>query len=254
MSENVIIHIPHASLDLPKEFFERLEVSLEELERENIFVADYLVDKFEPEEFKNVIKADFSRLFCDVERFRDDSQEVMSKYGMGVVYQKNHLGNNFIEVDDKYKNWVLTNYYDKYHKMLDEKASEILEKNKQCYIIELHSFSDQFVLDVLNLKNNPDICLGYDNDNCDFELLKLTKEHFEKYGYSVRENYPYQGSLVPNKFYGVENSGVFSLMIEINKRLYLKDNEDLVSSKFLKLKECMDSYYELVEDYVSLYR
>ena len=77
--ENVIIHVPHASLKLPKEFYERLVIPVDRIEKENIFVADYLVDKFIPMNWPNIIKFDFSRLFCDVERFKDDKLEIMSQ-------------------------------------------------------------------------------------------------------------------------------------------------------------------------------
>lgn len=247
--EIVLIHIPHSSLSLPNEFLERIMVSLEEIEKENVFVSDYLIDKFAPDDFKNVMKADFSRLFCDVERFKNDSLEEMSKYGMGVIYEKSYLGKEFIKVDQNYKNKVISNYYDPYHKMLDDKVAENLKKFNRCYIINLHSFSEQFVNEVLKLDNLPDICLGYDLMNCDYNLLDITKKHFKRYGYRVMENYPYQGSIIPNKYYGLEDSSVFSLMIEINKNLYLSENRVLVEDKYLKLKECMDEYYEIISSY-----
>ena len=36
-------------------------------------------------------------MFCDVEKYLDDSKEVMSKYGMGAVYTKDSNGKEFIK-------------------------------------------------------------------------------------------------------------------------------------------------------------
>lgn len=84
--DKFIIHIPHSSTKLPNIFYERLLVDKEYIEKENIFMSDYLIDTFVSSNFKNVVKFDYSRLFCDVERYKDDDKEEMSKYGMGVIY------------------------------------------------------------------------------------------------------------------------------------------------------------------------
>ena len=46
-------------------------------------MSDFKVDKL----FENIdaekVKCKYSRLYCDVERFKDDELEEMSKYGQG---------------------------------------------------------------------------------------------------------------------------------------------------------------------------
>lgn len=48
-------------------------------------------------------------------------------------------------------------------------------------------------------------------------------------GYSCELNYPYSGALVPMEFYHDENPKMQSVMLEINRRVYL--NGDTVSEK-----------------------
>lgn len=114
MKSNILIHVPHSSIYLPDEFYKRSLLSKEKIEKENIFISDYLIDTFIPENV-NIIKFEYSRMFCDVERFNDNGKETMSKYGMGVIYEKDHNGNNFIILDDKYKENIIKNIYDEHH-------------------------------------------------------------------------------------------------------------------------------------------
>lgn len=246
---NIMIHVPHASLKIPHIFFENIVLDKERIQKENVFLADFLVDKFIPCNCSNVIKFDFSRMFCDVERFKDEKQEVMSKYGMGVVYEKDHYGNTFFKLNEDYKNNIISRYYDKHHLLLDSTVERILNEYGSCYIIDLHSFSDEFVGKLLNLYDTPDICIGFDSNFCDMKLVYETILHFEKYGYLVKQNYPYSGSLIPNKYYNLENVGIYSIMIEINKRIYLDDNVSINFEKYSKLKYGMDMYYNFLNEY-----
>ncbi len=89
MKNKFIIHIPHSSIKLTDEFWKQTILDKDYINKENIFMSDYLIDKFLPnkKEF-NIMKFDCSRLLCDVERFKDDNIEEMSKLGMGVIYSK----------------------------------------------------------------------------------------------------------------------------------------------------------------------
>lgn len=251
MRKNAIIHVPHASLNLPHIFYDKLLLDKDYIDRENIYISDYLVDKFIPEHYENVIRFNYSRLFCDVERFKEDKLEKMAKIGMGCIYEKDSNGNSFITVNDQYRNTVISNYYDKHHQLLRDLTEKMIKLYDRCYIVDLHSFSDDFVFKIFGVDNCPDICIGYQKEFRNEELLKLTIYHFKKYHYKVGINYPYKGSMVPDKYYHTKDSRVNSIMIELNKRIYLDKNEKLNASKYNRLKECMDEYFKSVNDFIS---
>ena len=230
-----IIHIPHASLRVPRGLKKRLVVDEDYFMSENIFISDYRINEFVPKDFPNVVQFNYSRLFCDVERYLDDSKEEMTKYGMGAIYNKDSNGNEFIKLDDKYKQYVVNNYYKKHHQKLDLMVEKLLKKYNECFIIDLHSFSDEFVYKMFNKKNNPDICIGINKSNYDVDLLEKTINHFSNCGYSVMINYPYSGSIISNKYPTVK-----SIMIEVNKRVYSTE------TLFNQFYECMMKYYDML--------
>ena len=230
-----IIHIPHSSLKVPKEFRGRLLVDDEYFEKENIFMSDYKIDEFIPKDYPNIVKFNYSRMFCDVERYLDDSKEEMSKYGMGAIYTRDSNNKKFIKLNKEYRQFVIDNYYKKHHNNLDLMVEKLLNKYNDCFIIDLHSFSDEFVNKMFNKNNNPDICIGINKSNYDIDLLEKTINHFSSYGYSVMINYPYSGSIISNKYPSVK-----SIMIEVNKRVY---SNDLLFNNF---HECMMKYYYML--------
>lgn len=222
MRSCILIHIPHSSLYIPDEYKNKSLLSLSEIEKENLFMCDYRVDEFVDDKSQTIIFP-YSRLYCDVERFKDES-EIMNKFGMGYIYTKTSKGELMFNpsIDDRKK---ITDIYDTHHKLLDETVTNILELYQKCIIIDLHSYSTELVSRLFNYEQVPDICIGIDKDYYSKELTDYFVKYFMDNGYSVKINYPYQGSLVPNKYYGIKNSKIISIMIEINKRVYENDFE-----------------------------
>ncbi len=68
--DNIILHIPHASLCLPPDFWRDITVDKEIIERELRFIADYKVDELVKNINSHKIIAKYSRLYYDVERFQ----------------------------------------------------------------------------------------------------------------------------------------------------------------------------------------
>jgi len=236
----VLFHVPHSSLKIPKQYWNICIKDKNYVNRTNIFLCDYLTNKLVPNKCHKLVFK-YSRLFCDVEKFKDNSKEIMSKKGMGIVYT-NDCDNMIAIPNKKYKRIVLKSYYDKHHNKLDKIVANLLKKHNKCIIIDLHSFSDEMVEKLFNKNNNPDICIGIDNTYTDKELTNLTINHFKEYGYSVEINKPYSGTIIPNKYFNKKEKRLSSIMLEINKTTYLNNKND-----FYKLKQCIDDYYDKIQ-------
>ena len=82
----VLLHIPHTSLRVPKIFYNGLKISKYEFRKYNLKMSDIDIDYLFSDIKGKRIKAKYSRMFCDVEKFKDDTKEFMYKYGQGVIY------------------------------------------------------------------------------------------------------------------------------------------------------------------------
>ena len=236
---SILFHIPHSALKIPKQYWNICIKDKQYIKVANIFLSDYLADKLIPNKCHKLIFK-YSRLFCDIERFKDDSKEIMSKKGMGVIYTRD-CDNTIAIINEKYKRKILKSYYNKHHNKLDKIVTNLLKKYNKCIIVDLHSFSDEMVKKLFNITNNPDICIGIDSTYTNEELINLTIHHFKEYGYKVEINYPYKGTIIPNKYFNKKENKLSSIMLEINKRIYLNNKND-----FYKLRQCIDDYYEKI--------
>ena len=93
----IIKHIPHASVEFPN-IYKGVEhlVFGKNYKRDNYKMSDLFVDEL----FSNIpgveVKAKYSRLYCDVEKYKDNSKEEMARFGQGYIYTKNYLGEEYI--------------------------------------------------------------------------------------------------------------------------------------------------------------
>lgn len=80
--------------------------------------------------------------------------------------------------------------------------------------------------DLNKTPDRADICLGIDNFHTPPFLVNYIKNIFEKHNLSVNINIPYSGTIVPNKYY-MKDKRINSIMIEVNKKIYLNSNEKI---------------------------
>lgn len=236
MFSNILFHFPHASTHIPSfEYFLK-----EKIESEINLLTDWATDKIFAVRDIHKVSADFSRVFCDVERL-PDKDEVMYQKGMGIYYTHTDDG-KLLRVEDKnHKQWVIDNFYTPHHKELFNKTKEIMEKYGSVMLIDCHSFSSSPLIREINQSlDRPDICIGTDHFHTPPELTKKIVTYFRSLGFSVKENMPYSGTIVPLELYE-QDKRVLGFMIEINKKLYMDEQTFVVNEDSVKK---LNSYVE----------
>lgn len=94
-------------------------------------------------------------------------------------------------------------------------------------------------------EKRPDFCLGFEKFHIDEKILQKIKKVVEKENYTADYNQPFKGSIIPQEFYK-KNKKVKSLMIEINKRTYLKNNK-INPKNINKIKKTLKKIIEIIE-------
>jgi len=227
----MILHIPHASLNLAGRSFE-CDTALE-LER----MTDHRTDELFEQLAAVRVVFSVSRLVCDVERFTDETQESMAAKGMGICYQTNSFGKLLRHVSAAERHHIIEEFYKPHHLKLEQAVNAELAKTGQALIIDCHSFSNTPLPheDSQHIPR-PDICIGTEHLHTPDHLTELAVNHFRALGYSVAVNDPFGGSLVP-LVHLHKNAQVRSLMIEVNRSTY-QDNFEQVK---YDVTRCLDA-------------
>lgn len=233
--ENVLLHVPHSSMNFPKGTLHHFN----DLNEDERLLIDYYTDElFVPDvPVKHIEHAVFPycRLYCDVERLINDPLE---KEGLGISYNR-RVGDDscgyrsFSKMEDAFPMYV------DFHSMV---AKRIVMCGDNLLLIDCHSFSN-----LPNLLNSVppdiDICIGYNDDDTfpgNMVVDSITR-HLESRGYKVGINTPFSNSktfAVPMEYH--------SVMIEVNKRLYMDEATLEKSRGFEKLRDDLLSLYDVL--------
>lgn len=229
---HLILHIPHASRFIPPEVDSRLLMSAEALDAEQDRLVDHWTDMlFDGATVPHArCVATVSRFVVDVERFEQDADEPMSKVGMGVLYTLGTEGQPLrLPPEDDEREDLLGNFYRPHHARLELLVTDALAEHRHAMVIDCHSFPARALpCDVDRSADRPDICLGTDPAHTPASLVRSLEDVCKARGWSVGVNRPYAGTVVPLSRHRVDTR-VSSVMIEVNRRLYLVDEPTDIS-------------------------
>ena len=242
--EQVVLHIPHSNTKIPKKDLELFVVGEEDLKKEHLKMTDMYTDELfdipgVPK--KNRIVFGLSRLVCDVERFRDDEKEIMASRGMGVCYTATHDLKELKAVTPEHRERMLK-LYERHHQKLVRTISDEIAKHGQMLLIDCHSFASERLPYEIESEGKdeprPDICLGFDRNQTPAWLMAYMIREFESRGYKVAVNYPFSGTLIPEGFAerGYGKKKLMSIMIEVNRKLYMDEKTGEKLESFEKVK------------------
>ena len=258
MNSNLILNIPHASTWITGvhcipavHIAAAYGAFCKMLYKQLLPMTDWYTDELFSNGLGIPIVAPVSRIICDTERFRNDEDEPMAEKGFGVCYRKTYDLKHNIVWANGHREWVLENVYDVHHKNLELAVERALgEKPYKALILDCHSFSPvPLPYEPDQDPDRPDICIGTDPFHTPERLIELTERFFISKGYRVKINSPYSGTMVPLKHLG-KKKYVMSIMLEINRGLYLKPGTNEKTEDFQTLKQQIADYEKELINYM----
>ena len=224
--ENIVLNIPHAGVrGLGSIKCDDKVNLLAEVRKWTDWFTDLIFIPEKNDRIKHII-ADYSRFAVDVERLLDDP---LKKKGQGIIYTKYNGQERHVEEKERIR--LMAYYYD----YIDRLKSMLSEHS---LLIDCHSFPSDL--------SDVDICIGYNEDwskPTDF-VIDLVVESFKQQGYKVGINTPFSNAIAPEAGYTYN-----SIMIELNKRVYLNEQTLDFNDNAPKLREQLASLYSLLLRY-----
>ena len=214
---NIVLNIPHSTsagvedAGWPKtDEFKRIVNTWTDWHTDTLFSSD--------DERVQSVRFPISRFVVDAERLIDDPME---KIGQGIIY-KRYDGFCRKVKDEK----ELMTYYYNHIEQLKEQLTP------QSILIDCHSFPS-FLGDV-------DVCIGYNDDwsRPTQEVIDYVTGKFTDAGYNVGINEPYSNSISPKCKFEYP-----SLMIELNKRIYMDEDTLELTDGAKKVKAILNEIY-----------
>ena len=239
--DSLIFHVPHSKTDIPDEFKSDF-ISDEITNKEIVLLTDFSTDEIFYVENSSRIVFPYSRVFCDVERLPDE-QEFMFEVGRGFFYTSTDCGQTLRVDNTKNKNRIYKDYYTKHHNDLSNLVDNKIRDNHFAIIIDCHSYSDvPLKTDLHQNAIRTDFCLGTDSFHTPKWLIDMVYNHLNNLDYSVEINSPYEGTIVPSKHYK-KDQNVLSIMIEVNRRLYM-DGSNVDNEQVAKLNKVIRDLFK----------
>ncbi len=221
----IVLHLPHARVEIPDDIRPSLLLDEIELRRELIRMTDWYTDELFslPSPTATPVIYGVSRLVLDPERFLDDRREKMAAKGMGVVYTRTSQDTPLRDgLSPAERQALIQRFYDPHHAELNRCAGAALDAHGWCLVIDSHSLpSHPLPFEPDQNPKRPDICIGTDEVHTPCWLRDLAHCIYKQAGFSVKLNRPFPGSLTPSEY--ERDRRVHSIMIELNRGLYLDE-------------------------------
>ena len=206
LAGRLVVHTPHAGLDIPTSVREQFTLSDTELSMEAHGSADLWTDALGQSAWPTAthVAVALARLVVDVERYPDDAKEEMARVGRGAVYTRTHDGAALrrpLSIGER--DALIATYHTPHWAKLRAAASGKV-------LVDLHSYPVKawpIEMDVDAYR--PEIDLGTDDALTPSAWSQALQRHFESAGYSVGFNTPYAGV--------IDAGAAAAVMIEIRR-------------------------------------
>jgi N-formylglutamate amidohydrolase len=224
----LVVHVPHAATEIPREVRRRLLLDDAALEAEVAALTDWHTDRLARDALDRaevpgtVFRNRLSRLVIDPERFPDE-REVMGSRGMGAVYTKTSQLEPLRSESGPEHDELLARYFRPYADALSELVVDVVDQFGRCVLVDVHSYPSvvlPYELDQTALR--PGVCVGTDELHTPPFLRDAVIDAFAGVEGGVAIDTPFAGTYVPSRHVGIDTR-VSSVMVEIRRDLYLDE-------------------------------
>lgn len=237
----LVLASPHSGHDYDADFVNDSRLTLTELRKSEDAFVDKLFSSA-PELGIPLIAANFPRVYVDANRDAFELDPDMFKgslpdyvtvtspritSGLGTI-AKMAAGNreiyrhklNFADIRKRIENTHIP-----YHKQLFEMVTETRRKFGRCLLIDCHSMPSGAETGGPSHQDLSDFILGDRfGSTCSEHIISGFETVLQDLGYSVGRNKPYAGGYT-TRHYAHPSGGMESLQIEINRRLYMDEQQ-----------------------------
>lgn len=248
----ILVDVSRSGREYPVDFRSPLPFSVLH-DNVSMYVEDLVSDA--PASGATVLQALFPNTYIDANRSESDIdpslisgawpgpiEPTMSKSGLGLLKSKSRYGEplqerqlTVAEVTDR-----LDRYYRPYHAELARILHQFRTKHSVVYQLSCHCMS---AIGAPTHKDpgqkRPDFCIsGVRGTTASAAALDLIQSSLASQGYEVTIDVPYVGGEL-NTRYGAPAEGIESVMIEINKRLFMDVTTFKKTAGFTEVKSAM---------------
>ncbi len=141
----------------------------------------------------------------------------------------------------------LTGIHDAYHGFLTERLDSLREAYGRAILVDCHSMPSKQP----GRRNLADIVLGdrY-GASCDARLIGRVERVFRNHGLTVARNTPYAGGYTTRR-YGRPKRGLQALQIEINRGLYMDEQQITRTNGFVALRLVIEAVIADIADHTA---
>lgn len=224
----VIIHVPHASREIPEAVAADFVAPPEQVEQELDRVTDAGTDELARAAHAGVgertwlVENELSRLVADPGRFYSQ-RDSMEASGRGAVYTRLTDGELLrpLGFDDS---TLKAKYFHPYNDAVGELVSERIRATGSAVIVDVHSYNNPpEEHQIHGGRLSPDVCIGTHSVHSPAILVDTAARIFTEAGFRVERNTPFTGVYIPLEY--EMNPAVLGIMFEVRDDLLAPGSE-----------------------------
>ncbi len=250
----VVVEVPHAGLGLDHETMNGLIAPVRCLLADADLFVDRLVDNA-PQLGASLLVATMSRHVCDLNRepSQIDGRSVEGAQGenapFGFVWRATSDGEPSLLAPLRRSEHERrrTQYWEPYHRALGELLFDLRSRFGHAILLSVHSMPSTGKAGSIDAHQvRADIVPGTRGGTTAHPALLRTVETVtERFGWSLRHDYPYQGAYTTSH-YGLPRSGLHAVQLEISRARYMDEETLLLTDRWITARDyCLALILEL---------